>query len=290
MIARTRKGEGFTLIELLVVIAIIAILAAILFPVFAKAREKARQSSCSNNLKQLATAIIGTYANDWDERLPSSVLDMTSNTLASINSSAWDEQIASYVKSDAVYKCPSNSFKKYSVHQPPQTVSNRASKTRIVSYGMNDQLLGVVANDSVPKDRTLAQAKGMTLAAMTNPAGTILLAEMKAFGKNLKPAAPTSKAGINNSDEIHVWYHVQDPGYIDPDTATSGNQTTWDDTWGVARDLHSGGSVYAFGDGHVKWERITQTLGSQDPLNAFKIDRTTGVYTGNQWMLSNSAE
>ncbi len=61
--------RGFTLIELLVVIAIIAILAAILFPVFAKAREKARQSSCLSNMKQI---VLGTmqYAQDYDERLP----------------------------------------------------------------------------------------------------------------------------------------------------------------------------------------------------------------------------
>src|SRR6186997_888417 len=93
-----RKREGFTLIELLVVIAIIAILAAILFPVFAKAREKARQSSCQNNMKQLATAIVATYANDWDERFPSSVLDKAQDG-ATIFSSAWDQQINSYVKS-----------------------------------------------------------------------------------------------------------------------------------------------------------------------------------------------
>ncbi len=63
-----RRG-AFTLIELLVVIAIIAILAAILFPVFAKAREKARQSSCSSNLKQLGTSL-RMYAQDYDELLP----------------------------------------------------------------------------------------------------------------------------------------------------------------------------------------------------------------------------
>ena len=64
----TRK-RGFTLIELLVVIAIIAILAAILFPVFAKAREKARQTSCLSNLRQIGTAIL-SYAQDNDEQFP----------------------------------------------------------------------------------------------------------------------------------------------------------------------------------------------------------------------------
>ena len=63
------RNRGFTLIELLVVIAIIAILAAILFPVFARAREKARQSSCLSNLKQIATATL-MYAQDYDETLP----------------------------------------------------------------------------------------------------------------------------------------------------------------------------------------------------------------------------
>ncbi|MGE5531060.1 MAG: prepilin-type N-terminal cleavage/methylation domain-containing protein, partial [Bacteroidota bacterium] len=62
------KRTGFTLIELLVVIAIIAILAAILFPVFAKAREKARQSSCLSNIKQISLGILG-YAQDYDERM-----------------------------------------------------------------------------------------------------------------------------------------------------------------------------------------------------------------------------
>ena len=61
-----RKGNGFTLIELLVVIAIIAILAAILFPVFARARENARKANCLSNLKQLATAALA-YAQDYDE-------------------------------------------------------------------------------------------------------------------------------------------------------------------------------------------------------------------------------
>ena len=65
----TRRIRGFTLIELLVVIAIIAILAAILFPVFARAREKARITSCQNNMKQLGTAF-AMYCSDYDGRMP----------------------------------------------------------------------------------------------------------------------------------------------------------------------------------------------------------------------------
>src|SRR3954470_2379983 len=71
-----RRNQGFTLIELLVVIAIIAILAAILFPVFAQAREKARQTSCTSNLKQLGTGLM-MYAQDYDEMMPRANQDAT---------------------------------------------------------------------------------------------------------------------------------------------------------------------------------------------------------------------
>ena len=97
--------SAFTLIELLVVIAIIAILAAILFPVFARARENARRSSCSSNLKQIGLGII-QYAQDYDERMPSGRM---SEANADNVGGAWPILLQPYIKSIQLFSCPSNS-------------------------------------------------------------------------------------------------------------------------------------------------------------------------------------
>jgi len=93
--------KGFTLIELLVVIAIIAILAAIIFPVFARAREKARQSSCSSNVKQICLACL-MYTQDFDERNP---LGWYSDGNGGCH--AYRVDIRPYVKNDQLFQCPS---------------------------------------------------------------------------------------------------------------------------------------------------------------------------------------
>jgi len=103
-----RKAVGFTLIELLVVIAIIAILAAILFPVFAQAREKARQTSCLSNTKQIGLGLY-MYVEDYDELMPTAFA-----AVAVINGGDpgcpidFESQIAPYVKNQQLYKCPSD--------------------------------------------------------------------------------------------------------------------------------------------------------------------------------------
>jgi prepilin-type N-terminal cleavage/methylation domain-containing protein/prepilin-type processing-associated H-X9-DG protein len=99
---RTRD-RGFTLIELLVVIAIIAILAAILFPVFAQAREKARQSSCANKLKQLGLAM-NLYYDDWD-----GVFQPQRYGEALGNNLGWTDRIRAYNKTFDLFTCPSSS-------------------------------------------------------------------------------------------------------------------------------------------------------------------------------------
>lgn len=100
------KKKGFTLIELLVVIAIIAILAAILFPVFARARENARRASCQSNLKQIGLGVL-QYTQDYDEKYPSRYMNYTPAN-STTNGVAWREAIQPYVKSTQLFACPSN--------------------------------------------------------------------------------------------------------------------------------------------------------------------------------------
>src|SRR6476660_5693806 len=112
------RRRGFTLIELLVVIAIIAILAAILFPVFAQAREAARKASCQSNLKQLGAAIM-MYAQDYDQKYPHEgwnsgdsnvdgyAIPSASQCAAGLGTNVGNGEIIPYVKSRGVYKCPS---------------------------------------------------------------------------------------------------------------------------------------------------------------------------------------
>ncbi|MGM0492174.1 MAG: DUF1559 domain-containing protein [Armatimonadota bacterium] len=103
--------NGFTLIELLVVIAIIAILAAILFPVFAQAREKAEQTSCLSNMKQIGLGIM-MYAEDYGQTLPSSYYYLNGAT-SDGGYMHWSGMIYPYVKNEKLFSCPSNPFGGY---------------------------------------------------------------------------------------------------------------------------------------------------------------------------------
>src|SRR5579862_862151 len=103
------RKRAFTLIELLVVIAIIAILAAILFPVFAQAREKARQTSCLSNAKQMGLAIL-MYVQDYDETYPRACPDDWWQL-------TWEFTTQPYIKNEQIFKCPSDSNQRQAVDQ-----------------------------------------------------------------------------------------------------------------------------------------------------------------------------
>ena len=145
------KRRGFTLIELLVVIAIIAILAAILFPVFAKAREKARQSSCTSNMKQQGLAAM-QYAQDYDETLPQQGLAP----------SLWGV-ISPYMKSDQVLACPSDAT----------AASSGIGATTRQSYAFSRGVVGTNGTRNPP------EAFGR-LSPIVCPAQTVLIMEWNA--------------------------------------------------------------------------------------------------------------
>lgn len=143
------QRRGFTLIELLVVIAIIAILASILFPVFARAREKARQSSCSSNVKQIGLAIL-SYAQDYDEQLPYYALTISGATWY------WPMEIYPYVKNTQLFTCPSRKAAGQVWPGPGTPTSSSCG------YGFNGSGCGY---------------SGISLGAINDPSSTIPLAE-----------------------------------------------------------------------------------------------------------------
>jgi|LSQX01.2.fsa_nt_gb prepilin-type N-terminal cleavage/methylation domain-containing protein/prepilin-type processing-associated H-X9-DG protein len=136
------RSRGFTLIELLVVIAIIAILAAILFPVFAKAREKARQSSCLSNVKQVGLGLI-MYTQDYDEKFViTDATSMTNWAAAGNHYSVWYRAIQPYVKNTQLFICPSDSSKSSAKWTGAWDESTTAAGTWYfpLSYGVNHNM------------------------------------------------------------------------------------------------------------------------------------------------------
>jgi prepilin-type N-terminal cleavage/methylation domain-containing protein len=146
------RKHGFTLIELLVVIAIIAILAAILFPVFAKAREKARQTTCMSNLKQMGVAM-AQYVQDTDEWFPNS----------DVYGQGWGERVYPYVKSGGAYRCPDD---------PTVAVSGY----NVVSYAANTNLMG---NGCVNQNGWPTWSVTDTMGTLSSPANTVELFEIQ---------------------------------------------------------------------------------------------------------------
>ncbi len=169
------KRGGFTLIELLVVIAIIAILAAILFPVFARARERARQTSCLSNLRQIGVAHM-MYAQDYDERLAPYEVNHGSSLA---RASATYDTIHPYIMNEDIYICPSGDFT-YIGHASGTTRSEFPSgegvfrQTMRASYSVIRQLSGTDRVNPTP-----FPSGGRRLADFVRPAETILVFETR---------------------------------------------------------------------------------------------------------------
>ena len=160
---RTRRG--FTLIELLVVIAIIAILAAILFPVFARAREKARQTSCLSNMKQIALGHL-MYAQDYDEMIVPSLLYFNSDNLNPPQTMWWYMRIEPYVKNEQIFLCPS-------VRGEPYAIAGGTTRNYYCDYAMNQFIVGqALAEIQNPASVVLNCERANTYVRIYNPGST----------------------------------------------------------------------------------------------------------------------
>ncbi|HEV2471818.1 MAG TPA: DUF1559 domain-containing protein, partial [Chthonomonadales bacterium] len=180
-----RSRRGFTLIELLVVIAIIAILAAILFPVFAQAREKARAISCLSNMKQISLGLL-MYVQDYDELFPkSNFYDTTNYPPFGANDYEWSSQrcIGPYIKNGQIFQCPDDSIaanpqKFWSAGLPtsitPYPLSycaNAASNSDFSALGTNWPTNGIGVMPNIWYSSATADAQ------IPRPAGIVLFSE-----------------------------------------------------------------------------------------------------------------
>ncbi len=225
-----RRRSAFTLIELLVVIAIIAILAAILFPVFAQAREKARQTACLSNMKQIGTGLL-MYMQDYDETYPRH-LDCTPTSVTPNDPTCphynWSTMTDPYIKNNQVYVCPSRSDITYapSVNATTKLLSNYT----VMTYGLNYWLNSWYYPSTNP---------GLSMSEIARPAGTVWIGETG--GSKEVPSA----------------------GYFQLYPSTYGYNVPANSTYGFSiktagarlSNRHNEGTNIVWADGHAKWMR-----------------------------------
>ncbi len=241
--------RAFTLIELLVVIAIIAILAAILFPVFAQAREKARSISCLSNLKQVGLSVM-QYEQDFEETTPNGV-----NPYGGGN--GWAGQVYTYVRSVNVFHCPSDD----------------TQTTPFSSYGFNKDVSipSPTAPSGSPSSYTLSQyaapARTVLLFEVANSGGfDITLPATNPGSDNYVPYFGGSAAGNGNGGAYDPGGYNAQPsagtpqdGFIKYATGfMNGVTATNQGSYLSAKGRHTEGSNYLMVDGHAKWLRGSQ--------------------------------
>jgi len=248
---KNSRAKGFTLIELLVVVAIIAILAAILFPVFARARENARRASCMSNMKQIGLGIM-MYSQDFDEHLPSGFITFPTDSYTFPNGTtgtfaAWYDVLYPYVKSMQVFNCPSWTDAAYTGNY----------RIRFFPYSYNYMAPALSCSTTYNCGVSLGYPNGgsASLAAVEDTAGTILVTEGSLGLTRFIPSRMPSEADLHSSGQCLTTQNGTVGNWYAPECLR-------------ARHLETMSTLFV--DGHVKsmpWKTI---LGSTTDPNVLR--------------------
>lgn len=248
----TRIRAAFTLIELLVVIAIIAILAAILFPVFAQARAKARSTACLSNLKQIGLGIM-MYTQDYDEMYPPTDYDGTAGRVV------WQNLVEPYIKAGVsgtstsqrrgIFVCPDIDS---AIPDSNPALTVEVGKHPLRSYGTNRFLMNPLRAGG------MTGARAIGIPEVGSPAAVVMLA----------PSLGTIPDVTGRDDRYDVAGAKHDAAYMN------------------VRSRHQGGANYVFADGHAKWHKApndyrTESLNGlcyRSPKQAAKYAKCTSWF------------
>ena len=279
-----RRRLGFTLIELLVVIAIIAILAAILFPVFQKVRENARRTACTSNLKQIGLAEI-QYTQDYDEK--NSGAFKVIGSPSDVNARAyWPQILYPFTKSSQIYVCPDGDPRHVDMwgqsEAPKQGDQYMAFQDSNPNVHYTDYAYNCVRNNDAGNNTQgigtsgTSDSEGQALAAVQSPATTILFTETRS-----NPSGGGQHFGSANTyDTRYTDYKGTFPPF-----GNSVATTTWDGTPGTDGPLtprHNDGSNFAYYDGHVKYKKTSLDTNG-NPCDWFLTKPTVnGTFAGCQ--------
>jgi len=277
-----RLASGFTLIELLVVIAIIVVLSAILFPVFGRARENARRTSCSSNIRQLSLAVT-QYAGDYDETMPPYIgaattppdrcwdtVSGTETPIAAPCTLYWPQILFAYHKSAEIWYCPSSNY--------------RVNGGATFNFGANELVLPAVGG-------------GLKLSALKAPSVTYFIMDSSNISMGTAFATTPGQSPAN----VGPMYFVPGVGSV-----STAKKTACDSLFGLAygaltaaqkagvdsarKDCNEGrhftGVNMAFADGHVKWLKTSKVNAEASktavPTGCTKATPCT-TYPGGAW-------